>query len=237
MPGMVVRSKDRSALRRNAVVLAVLSAALLAGCAKRDSITVGSVPDDYRTNHPIVLADRQQTLDLPVAAGSLSLSRGHKQVIGGFMDDYDRGAGSAVRVLVPTGSVNAAAASHVSGDIVSYLRQQGVPGGSILVDYYDAGAPDAAAPIRISYSALKAGVAGKCGRRPDDMLKTGDNKHYADFGCSYQNNLAAQVANPADLLGPRKSTPIDPENRANAIDQYKARAVADDFNQNSEVAY
>jgi pilus assembly protein CpaD len=31
------------------LVLAVLSASLLAGCAKRDSITVGAFPDDYRT--------------------------------------------------------------------------------------------------------------------------------------------------------------------------------------------
>ena len=41
---------------------------LLAGCAtKRDSITVGAVPDDYRTNHPIVIAEKEQVLDLPVA--------------------------------------------------------------------------------------------------------------------------------------------------------------------------
>ena len=34
------------------------SVSLLAGCAKRDSITVGAVPDDYRTNHPIVIAEK-----------------------------------------------------------------------------------------------------------------------------------------------------------------------------------
>ena len=44
----------------------------------------------------------------------------------------------------------------------------------------------------------------KCGRWPEDLLHDAENKHYADFGCSYQNNLAAQIANPADLLGPRK---------------------------------
>ncbi len=53
----------------------------------------------------------------------------------------------------------------------------------------------------------------KCGRWPEDILETSENKHYANFGCSYQNNLAAQIANPADLLGPRKQTPIDAANR------------------------
>ncbi|RVB63871.1 pilus assembly protein CpaD, partial [Mesorhizobium sp. M7A.F.Ca.CA.002.04.1.1] len=39
----------RSRVCRRAVpVLAVAVAALLAGCAQRDSITVGAIPDDYR---------------------------------------------------------------------------------------------------------------------------------------------------------------------------------------------
>lgn len=237
MRDVIVRTGAGMALRRNAVVLAVLSAAFLAGCASRDSITVGSVPDDYRTNHPITIAEREQVFDLPVGAGSMTLSRGQREAIGGFLADYDRQSATAVRVMVPTGSLNAAAASHISGDIVSHLRREGVHGGSILVGYYDAGAPEVSAPIRITYAAIKAGVGGKCGRWPADILQTSENKHYANFGCSYQNNLAAQVANPNDLLGPRKSTSIDPENRQDAIDQYKARGVAEDFNRNSEVNY
>jgi pilus assembly protein CpaD len=69
------------------------------------------------------------------------------------------------------------------------------------------------------------------------MLETSENKHYADFGCSYQNNLAAQVANPADLLGPRKQTEIDAENRDKVIDVYRNRAISDEFLGNSEVDY
>ena len=67
------------------------------------------------------------------------------------------------------------------------------------------------------------------GRWPDDLLDNVENKHYADFGCSYQNNLAAQIDNPADLLGPRKQTPIDAENRINAIDVYQNRGVRGEF--------
>ncbi|GAI42846.1 unnamed protein product, partial [marine sediment metagenome] len=36
-----------------------------------------------------------------------------------------------------------------------------------------------------------------------------------------QNNLAAQIANPADLLGPRASTTIDAERRGKVIDAYR----------------
>ncbi len=242
MTGKVTSGKVKGiigsgAAPRRLALAAVAAAALLAGCAQRDSVTVGSVPDDYRTNHPIVIGEQEQVLDVPVGASALKLSRGQREVIGGFVSDYDRESYAAVRVLVPTNSVNAVAASHVAGDISAYLRSQGVHGGSILLDRYDAGAPDVAAPIRLSYTAIRAS-AGKCGRWPEDMLKSsGDNKHWANFGCSYQNNLAAQIANPSDLLGPRKPSSIDPENRQNAIDQYKARGVAADMIENREVNY
>ena len=69
-------------------------------------------------------------------------------------------------------------------------------------------------------------------RRPVDNA---ENKHYADFGCSYQNNLAAQIANPADLLGPRKLTEVDAEKRGVVIDEYRKRHP--DEPRNSEVTY
>ena len=79
-------------------ILAVAAVALLAGCAfqKRDSITVGAVPDDYRTNHPIVIAEKEEILDLPVAAtrpwGHGAAARFARRVSGGVRQD--RGAGS-----------------------------------------------------------------------------------------------------------------------------------------------
>jgi pilus assembly protein CpaD len=61
----------------------------------------------------------------------------------------------------------------------------------------------------------------QCGKWTDDLTKTSDNKHYEDFGCSYQNNFAAQIANPADLIGPRNMTEIDAAQRDNVIKDYQ----------------
>jgi len=233
----IKRSSMRiAASARSAVVLAALSAALLAGCANRDSIQVGSIPDDYRTNHPIVVGERERTIDLPVASSAQRVSREQAQVLAGFMDDYDAKSGAAVRVLVPYGSANAGAASAVAAQMVDVIGRQGVPYSRILVNSYDAGAPDVSAPIRVSYTAVTASV-GKCGRWPSDLTETAANKHYANFGCAYQNNLAAQVANPYDLLGPRKTTEIDPENRGAAIGVYKNRGISREFVGQSEINY
>lgn len=216
--------------------LALVASAALGGCAQRDSVTVGSIPDDYRTNHPIVIAEKEKTLDLPVAASDRGMTLSQKVAIEGFLAGYDRSAAPVVRIIAPAGGPNDVAASRATSDFARLLRSNGVPDGRIAFLSYQAGPAETSAPVRISYSAMRA-QTGKCGRWPDDLLKTSENKHYANFGCSYQNNLAAQVANPADLLGPRKPTQIDPENRADAIDQYKARAIARDFEETSEVTY
>lgn len=215
---------------------ALALAAMLGGCAQRDSITVGSVPDDYRTNHPIVIAEKEEKLDLPVAASDRGMTRTQKVAIEGFLARYDRSAAPVVRIITPSGGPNDVAASRATSDFARLLRSNGVPDGRIAFLSYQAGPAETSAPVRIAYSAMRA-QTGKCGRWPADLLKTSENKHYANFGCSYQNNLAAQLANPADLLGPRKPTEIDAENRADAIDQYKARAIARDFEATSEVNY
>ena len=84
-------------------------------------------------------------------------------------------------------------------------------------------------PMRIALADLIAGegyramtaATDQCGKWPDDLGDTSENKHYADFGCSYQNNLAAMIANPADLIGPRASGEIDATKRGKAIKRWQ----------------
>lgn len=211
----------RSRIRWRAASLAAAAAtALLAGCANRDSVTVGSIPDDYRTNHPIVLAEKELSIDLPVASSDRGMTQSQKIQLEGLLHRYDRTSAPVVQVLVPSGSANDVAAAHASSGFVTVLKANGVPGGRIAVSHYQADAAETAAPIRVSFLAMQA-QTGKCGRWPEDILQNAENKHYANFGCSYQNNLAAQIANPADLLGPRKPSSIDAAKRGVAIDEWQ----------------
>ena len=209
-------------MRMAGLAATVLAAALAAGCANRDSIKVGSIPDDYRTNHPIVISEREKTVDIPVGIADRGASRLHRAAVDGFIADYDRGAAPVVAVMVPYGSANQGAASAVAADLVKHLRKGGVPEGRIAHQPYEAGSYGDAAPIRLAYAEMRAST-GPCGRWPADVLENTENKHWANFGCSYQNNLAAQIANPADLLGPRKPAEIDTARRNVSIDRYRTR--------------
>lgn len=212
-------SAARSRMRTTSL-LAACAVVLLAGCAKRDSITVGSVPDDYRTNHPIVISEKEETLDLPVGVSDRGMTNHQKVSLDGFLANYDRTAAPVLRIMVPEGAANSAAASMAASDFARFAKETGVPASRIAILSYQSESPEASSPVRVAFSSMRA-QTGKCGRWPEDIANTEDNKHYANFGCSYQNNLAAQIANPADLLGPRKPGPIDAGRRGVAIDGYR----------------
>ncbi len=218
-------------------LVALLSLAALAGCkTNRDSITVGAIPDDYRTNHPITIAERQQVLDLPVGASEHGLTQVQQVRFDGFLSNYDLDASPVLSIMAPVGGVNEVAAGQAARELARRAGQLGVPKGRVAVTAYQSGSAEDQPPVRIVFSAMRAGT-DKCGRWPADLNDHVDNKHYANFGCASQNNLAAQIANPADLLGPRRSTEPDAENRQRAITVYQRRGISGEFLGNSEINY
>ncbi|MBE7183158.1 MAG: CpaD family pilus assembly protein [Methylobacterium mesophilicum] len=212
---------SRAFLARLIQGAALVSLAALAGCeTNRDSVVVGSIPDDYRTNHPIIIKERDQVLDLPVGASEHGMTQVQRVRFDGFIANYDRETAPVLTVMAPSGGLNHVAAQQAARELGYRAQKRGVPPGRIAVTSYPAPAADTSPPIRIVYAAMRAGVE-KCGRWPADLNSNLENKNYANFGCASQNNLAMQVANPADLLGPRQQTEIDAENRSVAIDRYR----------------
>ncbi len=210
--------------RRSAIVARVAvitAAALLAGCAKLHNIEVGSIPDDYRTNHPIIVSEKETAIDVPVASNEKALNYGRTSIVRGFAAEYRENSTGPLQIMTPVGSPNSAAASRIAGQIKKVLVKEGIPAGRIGVTPYQAAAQNDAAPVRLSFTAIAAHT-NKCGQWPEDLVaNTMENKHYHNFGCASQNNLAAQIANPSDLLAPRGMTPIDAQRRDRVIDNYR----------------
>lgn len=213
---------QRHTIRRAGLVLGLLTTAALAqGCA-RDPMSTGAIPDDYRTRHPITLSEAQHSLDIPVSSGDNRLTVGMADNIKGFAQSYTATSSGVVQIQVPTGSANSAAASILKRQIRSVLNSSGIPAGKIVETHYGAAPTGDAAPIRLSFIAMTA-MTGQCGQWPEDLSNnTYSNKNWYNFGCASQNNLAAQVANPMDLVGPRGMSPIDAERRSVVIGNYRA---------------
>ena len=186
---------------------------------QRDHIEVGSIPDDYRTRHPIVIGETQKQLMVPVGNASRDLSYAEKEVISGFLANYGTQGSGAIYVASPANAQNSGAAGHVANQVAEVVSANGFHG-RVMLSQYDAPAGQPTPPVIISYGAITAS-AGPCGKWPEDVMANSENKNYKNFGCAYQNNLAAMVANPMDLLGPRKIGPIDAADRDKVIGDYR----------------
>lgn len=209
-------------MRATIAAALLLSAAALAGCgANPDRMNTNAIPDDYRTRHPIVLTEAEHTMDIPIATGDRGLTMAVRDNIRGFASDHAAKSRGAVQIMLPRGSVNAAVADRMRKEIRSVLLKAGVPRDRLIETSYDASGHGDNAPIRLAFFAITA-KTGPCGEWPEDLVEnTVENRNYHNFGCATQSNLAAQIANPMDLVQPRGMTPIDAERRSFVMGDYR----------------
>jgi pilus assembly protein CpaD len=166
----------------------------------------------------------QHTLDVPIGSGERAMTTALRDLLRGFAQDYVALSKSTIAVAVPNGAANSAAAIKVKGEVRQVLVEAGVKSNRIVFTSYEPANPQASAPIMLSFVAVTA-ITGDCGQWPSDLFGPSirDNTNWENFGCASQQNLAAQIANPADLVAPRGMTPIDAQRRAAVINVYRTR--------------
>ena len=116
------------------------------------------------------------------------------------------------------------AANGALREIRSILAAAGVPPHAVSIRPYQT-EPDKLATIKLNFSKIVA-TAGPCGLWPGDLGPVAEpayqeNRPYWNLGCASQRNLAAMVANPADLVQPRGEDPISTNRRSVVLDKYR----------------
>jgi pilus assembly protein CpaD len=206
-------SGRRTSCRKTGSIAAVcLTAAglLLAGCRPGDdegTRVAGWSMVDPAQRHPIMVTQQPTTISLKVARGSVGLSPYQRAQVISFLDRY-RGtdAGNSRLVIeAPSGSANEVASMQAVAEIRSLISQSGFDPSTVNIEAV-AASGDAQAPVRISYLRYVA-EGPQCGAFPTNLASTPGNLVMPNLGCANQANLAAMIANPADLVRPRASTP------------------------------
>lgn len=214
--------------RRNgtARLLAVTGALglMMGACSRSDTATTLTYPGDIRERHPIVLRDSVKTLDVFVSRGGIDPRQ--QQDVSAFAAEYRSRGRGAIVAEVPNGAGRDVTSRAGLDQVRQTLGQSGVSSQSLRVGTYHAADPTMAAPIRLSFARLQAEVPHECGQWPDDLgvsnWRNGlENKSHWNFGCAYQANLAAQVADPVDLVRGRSEGRIDTVKRMNSIEKIR----------------
>ena len=219
---------QKTAIRLNAVLplarIAAVSLIALSAAGCRDSVSgpqvAGWMLVDPSQRHPILVSQQPTHMKIRVARGSAGLTPAQRADVLDFAGRWramDAG-NSRLVISAPSGSANEVAVMHAVQDIRGLLDENGFQESAISIEaYHDDG--DAHPPIRVSYLRYVA-EAPECGTWPTNLAEQKDNAPYANFGCATQRNLAAQIANPADLLGPRSETARSGERRGTHWDKY-----------------
>jgi len=207
------------------------------------SETTGSVatpasaaaPNDYRLRHPITVQEANRSIVLFVGHARGGLSSSQRTDIAGLARNWIAEGTGAIVVDVPVNTPNARAAESAYHEARSVLETVGVPANAITLHHYTPDDPRTLATVRFSYPKMVA-VAGPCGVWPEDLGSSAkdpsyfENKPYYNFGCAYQRNMAAMVANPSDLVQPRPETPAYTVRRTEGFDKYrKGTTTATDY--------
>ena len=134
-------------------------------------------------------------------------------------DMVNRFASEGAQILTveaPSGDdpLSSSAAWAIKGE----LEAQGVPPYQVrLVTYV---APDPRAPVLVGFDTVRAAVP-QCGTSWTNLGRTGANAGYANFGCAVNANLAAQIADPRDIVAPRAVQPGSAARRSVVFDKYR----------------
>ena len=226
---MTFRSTNRNrAVTRMAGSLTTISIAstlaiALAGCTaslSSEKISAWSITD-HEQRHPILVSKQPANLRLHVPRGSYGLAPAQRAKLISFLSHYraqDSG-NSKIRIQAPSGAANEVAAMHAVHEIRRHIEHAGFDATTISVEAYHDDSHHQP-PVRLSYQRYVA-EGPECGNWDKNLAQSNRNLAYPDFGCSDQRNLAAMVANPADLLGPRTMTPRSSEARATGWDKFK----------------
>ena len=198
--------------RRRPVLLvsAALMSVALAGCKHLEdgSQVAGWSLVDPSQRHPIMVSQQPVHLNLAVARGSQGLSPAQRAEVLEFVNRSRAGESGNSRIVIsaPSGSANEVAAMSAVDDARSLLLDSGYAESSIAIEAYS-DEKGGQAPVRISYMRYVA-EGPSCGHDWSENLAN-DNKNvgHPNFGCTGQHNLAAMIANPADLVGPRSEGP------------------------------
>jgi pilus assembly protein CpaD len=191
-----------------------LAAVLMAGSCAAPTQDATHTMEDGAVNHPISVDPAYQSIKLFYSPADAGISPADQARFDNFVGDYQQHGNGSIAVSAPAG-INSQA---MIGFFAQRINDMGVPKNHILVASHDA--PDGDMRVEINYVSYQAHTE-KCGDWSENLAYSADNLTPKNFGCAVQHNIAAQVADPRDLLGPRPMDNASASRRAIVVDNYE----------------
>ena len=156
--------------------------------------------------------------EILLALHAEGLSAAQTQALDGLLGRWLAAEAREITIIAPAGGTGGRMAVAARQRLIA----MGAPAAKVQVMAHDAGGAPGA-PLKVGFLRYTAQVP-QCGGW-ENITATRDNTAYQNFGCAVTANMAAQVANPEDLLSSRAEDPIDSGRRATVLDKYRKGQV------------
>lgn len=194
-------------------LIALSTACVLAGCATSSG---------YEAAPPLTPLSRYSLMVEPgvdriaLAVREDGVSPAQRSALADLAYRYAMSGNGAVRVEAPAGD-DPISSRHAYA-VRAVLEEAGVPADRVRVVSY--AAPDPRAPVLAGFETLRAFVPN-CAAEPRRMEGRASNAASIGLGCAITANMAAQIADPRDIVGARLMTPTDSGRSAVVFDNYR----------------
>jgi len=205
-------------LSRRLIAASAIAAALALGACASDPAP-GAVAEARTPTEqfPIDVVPAPEEIRLAVHAQGLSPTQA--DATADFVDGWRDAQGGRITIQAPSGVRDPAAVHRTAEGARGFLQAQGVPVELVRIVGYDAHG-QADAPLIVGYERLEA-RGPVCGEAWGGLTHTNSNEPQSNFGCAITANIAAQIADPHDLLRPRRSDPADAQRRGVVLGKYR----------------
>jgi pilus assembly protein CpaD len=184
-------------------------------CSVTPDRSPGAAMPDPTVNHPILVEPSYRSLKVDFAPDHGGLTPAAAAQLDGFVADYrDRGTGS-IAISAPANDSAQGAIAFFAG----HINRMGIARDKILVATHDA--PNGDMRVEVNYVSYQARTTKDCGDWSDNLALTYRNDTPRNFGCAVQKNIAAMVADPRDLLGPRAMGESDGSRSVTIMGKYE----------------
>jgi pilus assembly protein CpaD len=156
--------------------------------------------------------------EIQLALHASGVSANQDQALRALVSRWLDAQAREIVVSAPLGGADPSTSGRMAAEVRERLIMVGAPASQVRVVGYDAAGQEAA-PLRVGFEYFVAERL-QCGGW-ENITATRKNEAYENFGCAIAANLAAQVANPEDLIRPRDSSPIDAGRRDTVLGKYR----------------
>ena len=204
-------------------MIAVLGlAGLVAGCqsSKDPAIPAAYYQGTALERNSIGVAAQTEYLRVNLNPMDSQLRQTEIRKIKGFLAQYKRSGHGPLIMSMPKNFANPQLAVEATAEARDLAWKAGIEYHQIAGSAYEAGGV-ADAPLILAFKSFDA-IAPDCPQLSTiDFADASSNNDLPTLGCAVRANMAAMIADPADLLGQRDLEPGDPLRRATQLGAWR----------------